>query len=161
MEDEDNSYERTRCYEREHSTTVPSIVFHLSSRHRWLLPYSGLVYATLNPDETSLRFYYTSWVVTIVGSGLAPLHEAAAAFQLQMVRPSPSPLLAGETTVSRIEMKREADSDSGETLPPKTPSRLKAYSTASRSHSDRPSIDPKHFQSPSYPPPQAGEGFTR
>jgi hypothetical protein len=160
MESPDDFFEQTRCYAKEHSTTVPGITFHLSSRHRWFLPYSGLIHATLNPEETRLRFHYALWIVTIVGTELVPLHEAAAAFQLQMVRPSPSPLPAGETTVSQIETTGNADFASGEAPPSKTQSRLKAYSTASRH--DRPSLDPKYLQPTPYsPPPKAGEGFTR
>ena len=92
------------CFERELSGSRLGISFHLPSRRRFI-PYSWLLYADLNEAATELYMHYSHSVVTIAGTNLRELHEAAELFQLSVVRELPSSSWQGKSPgVSRIEI---------------------------------------------------------
>jgi hypothetical protein len=93
-----------RCFERELSGSHLGISFYLPSRRRFI-PYSWLLYADLNQAATELYLHYSHSVVTIAGTNLEELHEAAELFQLRVVRELPSSSWQGKSPgVSRIEI---------------------------------------------------------
>jgi hypothetical protein len=93
-----------RCFERELSGSRLGISFYLPSRRRFI-PYSWLLYADLNEVATELYLHYSHSVVTIAGTNLQELHEAAELFQLRVVRELPSSVYEGKNPgVTRIEI---------------------------------------------------------
>jgi len=93
-----------RCFERELAGSRLGISFHLPSRRRFI-PYSWLLYADLNQAATELYLHYSHSVVTITGTNLEELHEAAELFQLSAVRELTSSSWQGKSpSVSRIEI---------------------------------------------------------
>jgi hypothetical protein len=97
-----------RCFERELAGSRLGISFHLPSRRRFI-PYSCLLYADLNEAATELYLHYSHSVVTIAGTNLGELHEAAEFFQLSAVRELPSSAYEGKSPgVTRIEIAEKA-----------------------------------------------------
>ena len=97
-----------RCFERELSGSRLGISFYLPSRRRFI-PYSWMLYADLNEAATELYLHYSHSVVTIAGTNLGELHEAAEFFQLSAVRELPSSAYEGKSPgVTRIEINEKA-----------------------------------------------------
>ena len=97
-----------RCFERELAGSRLGISFHLPTRRRFI-PYSCLLYADLNEAATELYLHYSHSVVTIAGTNLEELHEAAELFQLSAVRELPSSAYEGKSPgVTRIEIAEKA-----------------------------------------------------
>ena len=93
-----------RCFERELAGSHLGISFYLPSRRRFI-PYAWLLYADLNQAATELYLHYSHSVVTIAGTNLEELHEAAELFQLRVVRELASTSSQGKSaSVSRIEI---------------------------------------------------------
>src|SRR5450631_1586084 len=97
-----------RCFERELSGSRLGISFHLPSRRRFI-PYSWLLYADLNQAATELYLHYSHSVVTIVGTNLGELHEAAELFQLCVVRESPVTFSAQSPSITRIDIAEKSE----------------------------------------------------
>src|ERR1700692_5054324 len=85
-----------RCFERELAGSRLGISFHLPSRRRFI-PYSWLLYADLNQAATELHLHHSHSVVTIAGTNLGELHEAAELCQLSVVRELTSSAYEGKS----------------------------------------------------------------
>ena len=96
-----------RCFDSEMVGTRLGITFHLPSRRRFI-PYSWLLFAVLNEVGTELFLHYTHSVVTITGTHLEEVHEAAKNFQLHAVREMPPSSLGRTSSIARIDIVENA-----------------------------------------------------